>query len=319
MESAEIFELISKADAGSISASEQEKLNEWKQASEANAIEFAELSALFKASADTDTSASDRSWERLKFAIESQSPKKTSNKTWLWLAASLMAVSMLAYFFYPISASEAMAYSSGSNEIKSIELPDGSKVQMNQLTKLKFEEKDGKRICSFDGEAYFEISKNPEKPFIIEGSHTDIQVLGTKFLFNDRSASDLALVKVTEGKVKFSDKKLNEKILVADEEAMYANESLIKKNKTTSFDIKKWQTKELDFNDAILAEVIPQIESMYAIQIHCSQKGILYCRFSGNFKNDRIETVMQVLASSLNLQLSNTQESYLLEGKACDE
>lgn len=318
MESSEIFELISKADAGIISNSEQEKLNEWKNSSEVNRIEFEQLTAIFKASADTDKRASETSWEKVKFAIESKSSQQKSNKTWLWLAASFMAVSLLSYFFYPYSAADAMAYSSGLNEIKSIELPDGSLVQLNQNSTLKFEEKDGKRICSFDGEAYFEISKNPEKPFIIEGTHTNIQVLGTKFLFTDRSGSEESLVKVTEGKVKFSDKKSNEKILIANEEAIYVNEGLIKKNKTDKFDIKKWQSKELDFNDAILAEVIPQIESMYGVSIQCSQKGMMYCRFSGNFKNDKIETVLEVLAGSLNIKLSTKNNSYLLEGKACD-
>jgi transmembrane sensor len=318
METSEIFELIGKADAGFISTSEQKKLDDWINSSEENRIEYEELSAIFKASAETDTKASDDSWEKVKFAIESKSNPQKSSKTWLWLAASLMAVSMLTYIFYPNPAADAIVYSSGNNEIKSIELPDGSKVQLNQNSRLTFSEKDGKRLCSFDGEAFFEISKNPEKPFLIEANHTIIQVLGTKFLFTDRSGSEEALVKVTEGKVKFSDKKLNEKILVANEEAIYVNGGLIKKNKTENFDIKKWQLKELDFNDAVLAEVIPQIESMYGVSIQCSQPGMMYCRFSGNFKNDKIETVLEVLAGSLNIKLSTKNNTYLLEGKACE-
>ncbi len=318
METSEIFELISKADAGIISQSEQKKLDEWKDSSEANRIEYEELSAIFNASAESNSEVTDASWERVKFAIESKSVSKKSNKKWLWLAASFMAVSMLTYIFYPNPAADAMVYSSGNNEIKSIELPDGSIVKLNQNSSLKYSEKEGRRLCSFDGEAFFEISKNPEKPFLIEGNHTNIQVLGTKFLFNDRSGSEEALVKVSEGKVKFSDKKLNEKILVANEEAIYVNDGLIKKNKIENFDIKKWQLKELDFNDDVLAEVIPQIESMYGVSIECSQAGMMYCRFSGNFKNDKIETVMEVLAESLNIKLSTKNNTYLLEGKACD-
>jgi ferric-dicitrate binding protein FerR (iron transport regulator) len=318
MESAEIFELISKADAGKLSSEEHKKLENWRNSSEENQKEFDELSKIFASSEVLVDEATEQSWQQVKFVIESKTSNKKSNTKWLWLAASFMAVSLAAYVFYSPKSSSEIAYNSGLAEIKTIVLPDGSSVQLNQNSTFTYKEIDNKRICSFDGDAYFEIAKNPEKPFIIEGTHTDIQVLGTKFLFTDRKNSDESLVKVNEGKVRFSDKLKNEKILTANEEAIFVNNQLIKKTKTENFDIKKWQQKELDFNDAFLAEVIPQIESMYNVQIECAVPGMMYCKFSGNFKNDKIETIIQVISESLNIKATKDKNSYKLEGKACD-
>ncbi|UZJ66049.1 FecR family protein [Sphingobacterium sp. KU25419] len=64
-----------------------------------------------------------------------------------------------------------------------LELSDGTKVWINAMSRLKFPESfgSGERKVQLEGEAYFEVSKDPDRPFIVQANGTDVKVLGTHF------------------------------------------------------------------------------------------------------------------------------------------
>ena len=68
-----------------------------------------------------------------------------------------------------------------------LSLSDGTKVWLNAKTKMEYPQSfkmTSQRIVKVDGEAYFEVSKNKEKPFIVKTAKGDVEVLGTKFYIN---------------------------------------------------------------------------------------------------------------------------------------
>ena len=64
-----------------------------------------------------------------------------------------------------------------------IQLPDGSKVWLNSGSSLKYDKQFGKELREvvLSGEAFFDVVRNAEKPFIIHTTNMDIKVLGTRF------------------------------------------------------------------------------------------------------------------------------------------
>jgi transmembrane sensor len=104
------------------------------------------------------------------------------------------------------SANEMQTISTPRGGTYQIILPDGSKVWLNAASTLKYPSSFSHSVRKVElfGEAYFEISKNKDKPFIVKSANQDVTVLGTRF--NVENYSDEATVKTTlvEGAVKIT-------------------------------------------------------------------------------------------------------------------
>ena len=84
-----------------------------------------------------------------------------------------------------------------------IQLPDGSKVTLNRHSQLSYPETFNKeRIVKLNGEAYFEVSANKNKPFYVHTSKGEIKVLGTHFNLEAYSNADVFKTSLFEGKVR---------------------------------------------------------------------------------------------------------------------
>lgn len=87
----------------------------------------------------------------------------------------------------------------------SLTLADGTKVWLNAKTKMEYPQSFkafDERIVKVDGEAYFEVSKNKNRPFIVKTSKGDLEVLGTKFYVSAYATTDIFETSLIEGRVK---------------------------------------------------------------------------------------------------------------------
>lgn len=131
-------------------------------------------------------------------------------------AACLLTVSIFAY--------SLLKHSQSSNEIHSIQvvevpdgsrtkisLPDGSIVWLNGGSSICYDSSFGKeqRAVSFDGEGYFEITKNKNLPFTVNSGKATVNVLGTKFNFRNYDDECDMTVSLLEGRVSFSAKNMS--------------------------------------------------------------------------------------------------------------
>ncbi|GAA5221611.1 FecR family protein [Membranihabitans marinus] len=127
--------------------------------------------------------------------------KKILNWTRISIAASiLLLLATFTIIYY--SMDHYVVYTTGYQETKNVELPDGSLIVMNARSELKWKpgfEKEEERIVYFKGEGYFDISHIDGKKFIVETEGIDVNVIGTEF--NLESRQDITNVYLKEGKV----------------------------------------------------------------------------------------------------------------------
>jgi transmembrane sensor len=140
---------------------------------------------------------------------DTESKRKTSKKWLLWLC-SLLVISLAVFFllqnngaFTKSKQPEPLA----KNEIKTtngsktnLVLPDGTKVWLNAGSNMTYDKDYGVNIreVNLTGEAYFDVIKNPKKPFIIHTGKIDIKVLGTAFnvrCYPDEKNTETSLVR----------------------------------------------------------------------------------------------------------------------------
>jgi hypothetical protein len=151
-------------------------------------------------------------------------------------------------------------------------LSDGSKVCLGSGSKLIFPQKfeGNQRRVVLDGEAFFEIAKNKEKPFIVNANDIDVKVLGTEFNINSRSFHSISEVVLVEGSVSLDNLKdrKNAIKLIPSQKATYDK---IKKNITVQSNIDvnfytSWKDGFLEFNRININAVFGRLSDYYNVR-----------------------------------------------------
>jgi ferric-dicitrate binding protein FerR (iron transport regulator) len=183
-------------------------------------------------------------------------------------------------------------------------LPDGTRVWLNAASSLKYPThfSGNERKVEIKGEAYFEVAKNAQKPFIVTlPQGAEVRVLGTHFNINAYDNEPAIKTTLLEGSVKIvkresafarasADKSANGKensiILKPGEQAVAAPHSPLVINHSPVVDqVMAWKNGVFNFEDATLQEVMHQLERWYDIEV-VYETGIPKLEFVGKMGRD---------------------------------
>jgi ferric-dicitrate binding protein FerR (iron transport regulator) len=238
----------------------------------------------------------------------------------------MLAFVILSYWMYPqISGyfnienrDNWYAVTNDSDEPKSVQMPDGSTIVLNKKAMLRYPEKFDKRAVELSGEAYFQITFNPQKSFKVYTAESEIEVLGTSFNVRNPENSKDVFVMVESGKVSFKNPR-NEPLLLLAGKGAYFNaqksEIELKNNPNSS----SWKTKTSRFQNTTVKEVLASLESVYGLNIQVSNDELLKCEFNGTFDKFQPENILYALSFSLGAELSFSNNIYLLTGEGCNQ
>ncbi len=192
-------------------------------------------------------------------------------------------------------------------------LPDGSKVWLNAESTLKFSVPFPKDIRNVDllGEAFFEVTKNQKKPFVVHSGNVEVKVLGTRFDCKAFVEDKNIEVILEEGKVS-----LNSNVALGKEESMLrpGDRAVIDKatgeTKILNENIGKyiaWHAGKLVFDNTSMADVALMLERWYGVEVVVLDKNILNYRFTTTFDNESIFHVIELLSLSSPIQMNYVQ------------
>jgi ferric-dicitrate binding protein FerR (iron transport regulator) len=181
-----------------------------------------------------------------------------------------------------------------------IELPDGSIVHLNASSSLTFPESftESARTVELTGEAFFEVVKDPSRPFVVKTNDFLTEVLGTSFnvrAFKTDVAADVSLVtgKVRVTREDTSPEDAPEHLLVPGERLIYDKASRsFKKEPFNTADITGWKDGVLVFNDTDFPGVIEKLEQWYGVEITVVSKPSEAWHVAGHFNNESLEEVL---------------------------
>ena len=323
-----IDELIAKRFAGEIGEAEETVLDTWRTSTKANQQYFEQMQQLWQ-KANLAQSALSRPLDieaaltRTKSKIQ-QVPtqgkaKKLVMNYWLaGIAASILLLTAAILFFQNSGGETPVMLATLENTVRDT-LSDGSSVALNQNSSLSTAFSNKKRSIKLQGEAYFEVAKNPEIPFVIEVKQVEVTVIGTRFNVDNRSDSTKVVVSVEEGKVKVQ---IGRQIIFlnAGEQATVdcSNEQIVRSSLLPSGNIKAWLDRRFVFDDVPLSEVIPILEKVYNVQIELQNKDLGNCRLHAPFNDESIERVLGLIAETFSLKVTSNNGHFLLEGAGCE-
>lgn len=221
--------------------------------------------------------------------------KKTGKGYWR-VAAAMLLLPLAGLLFYLYTSQqpfrEHSAYRSGEAP-ESYRLPDGSEITLEAGSTLTLSEGFGvnNRQVTFEGKAYFDIAKDPDKPFIINARSFEVQVLGTRFFLDQTSGEKR--VELFEGKVEIAHD--GEKVTLAPREIWVKDEN----NESYLFNSPE-VVNDFTFDNENYDQVIQKLEKTYGVRIDYPGE-FKTKKISGSF-NGSLNDVLSIISHPFNLK-----------------
>lgn len=244
------------------------------------------------------------------------------------LAATLLIVMGLFLFFVeqPVAQKKIsragtvpglLVVQNGSSILKRQLLPDGTVIWLNPNSKITYAKKfaeNGLREVSLNGEAFFDVKRDPLHPFFIKTGNVNVRVLGTSFNIKAYEKADKAEISVITGKVlvyldQDIDKKNNHKVfLLPNQKATYLKRTS-NFYKERDFTLKMWERDSFTFDDTPLREVIKILEKQFSIEIQVINPEINKYTLKADFNNQNLPNILELLSKSMDIsyQISGNQ------------
>lgn len=221
------------------------------------------------------------------------------------VVAIILLGSGISYWYLQGNKQKEILVSVANNgNIKEITLPDGSKVWLNNSATLRYPQQftEKQRNVYLDGEAYFEVTKDQLKPFIVESSAMQVRVLGTKFNFKCDKSCAIAEASLIEGEIEVKGNRDEGMIILAPgqrAELNTINKRLTVKQVNTKMDA-VWHDDFIPFEKADIFMIAKTLERFYHARIILSPDIQSDKTYSGVLKRKAtIESVLRSLQNSI--------------------
>lgn len=328
---------------------ERRTVDNWLAASEANRLTFQRVQQRYTSQAsqtplpeeESDASAV---WDRYIAPHLSDAdnvrPMPVYQPVW-WQRTSLLRVAGLVFLIGLMAvlyrsaslfkAEPALAVQQNPVGKRSlITLPDGSRVWLNADSRLEFPKKfDGPlREVRLVGEAFFDVTHNPEQPFVIRLATASIRVLGTSFNVRAYPGDPTVRTTVVTGRVAFVPNRDAARAAATpstDTTFILPNHHVVQQVKTLT--VAKapviaqketaWKENRLVFDQTPMSEVARTLERWYGLHVVLDQPNLANCPLTATFEGQSIQEVMDLIGRTGQFQYTLTNNDLVIRGRPC--
>ena len=320
---------------GQCSAEEAHELLLWVAESEENRLSFKALKEQYEvwnltdfAMPELDEADVEAALDVVNAKIDAIEETETNVVQMPWLrrnyryvsgVAAAFLIALFVGFLVRNSFDSTMTYAYNGQNESSFVLPDGTSVNFNSESTISYPEHFDKanRAVDFEGVAYFDVTKDENKPFIIHCNNMDVEVLGTTFLLNADKDNERYFVDLYTGKVRMTafDEKGRElsqiEVTPGERGVWNAAEGELK---TMSYpEVKEEELVNnhvLVFDNESLSKIVEALEYLYKVEIEldeaCAAKK-LTARFSDE---ESIDEVLETIAIVSEVTVTKSDDVY---------
>ncbi|HBB00457.1 MAG TPA: anti-sigma factor [Porphyromonadaceae bacterium] len=301
-------ELIYRFFEGKTSYQEEKQIKQWIESSDDHYALFLQERKMYDALLLTDTTAS---------------LKRKKNIILPYYVAGIAAAILLALI---IGGVYLYTLTDKNEQYNTIFVPAGQRINLilsdntnlwlNANTTFRYPTKFSKetRTVYLDGEAYFEVSKNERKPFVVKTDEGDIHVTGTSFNVEAYAKYNTFETSLFEGGVDIYNEGIKLTSLKPNEKATVQNNNLVI-SEIINTDKYLWRQGLIAFNDTKLDEILLSLEKYFDVNIYINSKNLPQHTYTGKFRqSDGIDYALRVLQKSIHFNYvrdDNTGKIYI--------
>lgn len=251
-----------------------------------------------------------RLWTRIQENTSSDLSRAKSRKVFLIYRIAavmllLLGISGLYFLSQDFPHEELIVLESGSMSIRTIELSDGTIVKMGANSKFSYPKQFKKNVrrVEVDGQCFFQVEKDTERPFVVSMENIDVTVLGTQFEVFSYGPEEKTEVTLLSGKVQidaFSDWLAEKQTVV-----LHPDQKMIFNKKDGSIDVEEidagkylsWQKSGvLSFENESLTVIIPRLEQWFGCKIVYPETGSDNLRVTVKIKTETLEEALNIIS-----------------------
>jgi transmembrane sensor len=251
-------------------------------------------------------------------------PVKKKKRLWLVSAGVVLLCTILMLLFSPFREQSPLksqvVTKKGSKTM--VKLPDGSSVWINSDSKLQYADQfKGKlREVWLDGEAFFDVKKDPAHPFVIHTDKINITVLGTSFNVKSYPEDQTIETSLIRGKIEVSFNERpaaniilrpNEKLTVrkdqsepgkieigTDHTAKIKLDNLLRLNEHSPLIETAWMDNKIAFSNCMLSDIAVMLERRFDINIEFKSQDLMKSRYTGIFDDENLVDILNIMKIS---------------------
>lgn len=304
-----IEELLPRYCEGLATEEERLQVEMWMDESEENRRMAKQIHALYLA---TDTVHimtkvdTEKALTKVKSRMTGNRQRKTTWWEWAQRAAAVLFIPLLVTLMVQHwggseqELAQMMEVKTNPGMMTSLTLPDGTLVFLNSESTLSYPSRfdSDTRNVTLQGEAYFEVAKNPEKKFIVSTSHqSQIEVLRTHFNVEAYEKEDRIAATLVEGKIGFiysSDNGSKKVLMDPGQKLVYdIRDSKVQLYATSGESEIAWKEGKIIFRNTPLEEGLRMLEKRYNVEFIIKNDRLKGDSFTGTFTNQRLERILE--------------------------
>lgn len=354
---------LAKRDSGHWSEADERALQTWLEESTANMVEFIRLETVWAetrrlkalgAGVKPGIVPPPNAWQLSPFFERSDnSPGRTARRersrrfrprATLAACLALVLAGTIGWYFTTAGA----YYRTPVGGLASIPMMDGSKITLNTDSAVRLSVTEQERSVRLEqGEAFFEVAKDPTRPFIVRVGNKRVTAVGTKF--SVRKDADNVRVLVTEGEVKFEDASLaswsdvaetseragahawsgspGANVAAAGRDALFLTAGSVARGGESGVIVQarpieeveadlSWRSGFLSFNEIPLAEAVAEFNRYNDRKIVIRDPQVAAIRVTGKFRSTRFEAFVRLLEDGLQVRAHREEQQIILTGAA---
>lgn len=321
--SEETWTLITRVLSGEASSSEQEEFRQWLEEDPSHNEFYRNIKTMWDQDPEQTSEMFffdfDSGLGKLRHKLagdnaDAPMKRKTSlplhsSKKHAWAIAAVVLLSILLSVFVTLHYWEEpvtmKSYATSNVEQRIITLTDGSVIRLNRDSKIEVwddQQSAGNRKVILDGEAFFDVAEDPDRPFIIETDKAVVRVLGTSF--NVKEGEEV-MVAVREGVVSLRNRNLDEKsaaTLTAGQLGLLSDDGQdVKIEETNVENYLSWMNGYLRFDSMPFDRVTRQLERIYGMEHVLDDPSIGDIQLSVYTEQMQREEVLETISLALDI------------------
>ena len=308
-------DILYKFFEGNASFEEEAAVKQWMEESAENRLVFLKERKLFDAMLLLGNE------EIIKNGKKRFSINLSSLRTELIKIAAVVAITLGgSYFYYQSSLEkELMAMQTitvPAGQRINITLVDGTNVWLNARTSLSYPVKFGKnnRQVVLDGEAYFDVTKDKSKPFIVQTDNYNVEVLGTQFDVNAYSETGEFETTLMSGSVKVaSASDSTQKITLKPNNKVYLQDGKLHVTAVDDYNPYRWKEGLICFKNETFTSIMKDFEKYYGLTIQVKNKNVFKYVYTGKFRQTGgIDYALRVLQKDIKFTYQRDDENQII-------
>lgn len=230
------------------------------------------------------------------------------------IASSSLLTIRLTQSDFDITSTNSLFVPAGQRA--QLTLQDGTKVWLNAKTTLTYPAHfNGKnRKVTIEGEAYFDVAKDPSKPFIVSAGNVEMKVLGTKFNVYSYPEAGFIQTSLIEGSVKVLNTRFPaDGVILKPNEQVTVRGNKMVVEKITFPDHFLWKDGIYCFEREALSSIVKKLEIYYDIQIIIQNPALFDEEYTGKFRqSDSIDDILRILLQIRDFKIEKDRERNII-------